>query len=123
MHAEVVGSTGTGKSESVLLPLLAHDIKSGRGAIVIDGKGDLELLDRIHFVVKKTGRLSDFYFFSLAHPKKSHTYNPLLRGNATELKDKIIILNEHFIAFPNEARPLVEKILKKTGFVTKIIHP
>ena len=40
-----------------------------------------------------------------------------------ELKDKIIILNEHFIAFPNEARPLVEKILKKTGFVTKIIHP
>ena len=90
MHAEVVGSTGTGKSESVLLPLLAHDIKSGRGAIVIDGKGDLELLDRIHFVVKKTGRLADFYFFSLAHPKKSHTYNPLLRGNATELKDKII---------------------------------
>ncbi len=40
-----------------------------------------------------------------------------------ELKDKIIILNEHFIAFPNEARPLVEKILKKTGFVTKTIHP
>lgn len=99
MHAEVVGSTGTGKSESVLLPLLAHDIKSGRGAIVIDGKGDLELLDRIHFIVQKTGRFKDFYFFSLAHPEKSHSYNPLLRGNATELKDKIIgsmVWNEEF---------------------------
>ncbi len=90
MHAEVVGSTGTGKTESVLLPLLAHDIENEKGAIVIDGKGDLELLDRIHYIVNRTGRRNDFLFFSLAHPEKSHTYNPLLRGNPTELKDKIV---------------------------------
>ncbi|MFH0984881.1 MAG: TraM recognition domain-containing protein [Candidatus Omnitrophota bacterium] len=99
MHAQVVGSTGTGKSESVLLPLLAHDIRNGRGAIVIDGKGDRELLDRIHSIVVRAGRLKDFYFFSLAKPDNSNSYNPLLRGNATELKDKIIgsmIWNEEF---------------------------
>ncbi|MFH0986039.1 MAG: TraM recognition domain-containing protein [Candidatus Omnitrophota bacterium] len=99
MHAEVVGSTGTGKSESVLLPLLAHDIRNGRGAIVIDGKGDRELLDRIHSIVVRADRLEDFYFFSLAKPDKCNSYNPLLRGNATELKDKIIgsmIWNEEF---------------------------
>ncbi len=90
MHMQVVGSTGTGKTESVLLPLLAHDIAHGKGALVIDGKGDLELLDRIHHLVKSEGRRKDFYFFSLAHPDKSNTYNPLLRGNATELKDKIV---------------------------------
>jgi type IV secretory pathway TraG/TraD family ATPase VirD4 len=90
MHMQVIGSTGTGKTESVLLPMLAHDIDHGKGAIVIDGKGDLELLDRIHAIVKDKGRLGDFYFFSLAHPEKSNTYNPLLRGNATELKDKIV---------------------------------
>ena len=90
MHMQVVGSTGTGKTESVLLPMLTHDINHGKGAIVIDGKGDLELLDRIHYSVSKRGRLKDFYFFSLAHPKGSNTYNPLLRGNATELKDKIV---------------------------------
>ena len=90
MHTQVVGSTGTGKTESVLLPMLTHDIEHGKGAIVIDGKGDLELLDRIHSSVKRRGRREDFYFFSLAHPEKSNTYNPLLRGNATELKDKII---------------------------------
>lgn len=90
MHMQVIGSTGTGKTESVLLPMLAHDIDHGKGAIVIDGKGDLELLDRIHAIVKGNGRLNDFYFFSLAHPEMSNTYNPLLRGNATELKDKIV---------------------------------
>ncbi|PIQ87527.1 MAG: hypothetical protein COV74_00200 [Candidatus Omnitrophica bacterium CG11_big_fil_rev_8_21_14_0_20_45_26] len=90
MHTHVLGSTGTGKTESVLLPILAHDIAHKKGAIVIDGKGDKELLDRILYLVEATGRMNDFHYFSLAHPNESHTYNPLLRGNATELKDKLI---------------------------------
>jgi type IV secretory pathway TraG/TraD family ATPase VirD4 len=90
MHAQVIGSTGVGKTESVLLPMLAHDIAEGKGAVVIDGKGDLELLDRILYTVHKTRRQNQFHFFSLTHPERSSTYNPLLRGNATELKDKII---------------------------------
>ncbi len=40
-----------------------------------------------------------------------------------ELKDKIVILNEHFIAFPLESRSSVEKVLKKTGFVIKTVKP
>jgi len=90
MHTQVVGSTGTGKTESVLLTLFAHDVMHGKGAVIIDGKGDLELYDRILFIVKKQNREKDFLFFSLAHPGLSKTYNPLLRGNATELKDKLI---------------------------------
>ncbi len=90
MHTQVVGSTGTGKTESVLLPILAHDVAHGKGAIVLDGKGDLELLDRIHAIVKRQNRLDDFFFFSLSQPEKSNTYNPLYRGNPTELKDKLV---------------------------------
>lgn len=90
MHCEVVGSTGTGKTESVLLPMLAHDLAHGKGAIVIDGKGDLELLNRIQYILRAKGREQDFFFFSLARPDKSNTYNPLYRGNPTELKDKLI---------------------------------
>ncbi len=90
MHCEVVGSTGTGKTESVLLPMLAHDIAHGKGAIIIDGKGDLELRNKIRYIVRKQKREDDFYFFSLSHPKKSNTYNPLYRGNPTELKDKLV---------------------------------
>jgi len=40
-----------------------------------------------------------------------------------ELKDRLIVLSEHFIAFPSEARSSVDKVLKKTGFVTKTIRP
>ena len=90
MHCEVVGSTGTGKTESVLLPMLAHDIAHGKGAVILDGKGDLELLNRIQYILQSTKRQDDFFFFSLAHPEKSNTYNPLFRGNPTELKDKLI---------------------------------
>ena len=40
-----------------------------------------------------------------------------------ELEQNLIILNDHFIAFPSESRSGVEKILKKTGFVAKTINP
>jgi len=38
-----------------------------------------------------------------------------------ELKDKLVVLDDHFIAFPLELRPNVEKILKKSGFVVKTV--
>jgi hypothetical protein len=36
-----------------------------------------------------------------------------------ELKEDLVVLSDHYIAFPYEARPSVEKVLKKTGFVIK----
>jgi len=90
MHTHVVGSTGVGKTESVMLPLLKRDIERGCGAIVIDAKGDLELLAKIRYFVQVNNRKDDFLFFSLSHPEISDTYNPLLRGNASEIKDKLI---------------------------------
>lgn len=94
MHLHCVGSTGVGKTESVLLPLLRHDIEQGKGAIVIDGKGDLELLAKIRYSVEKAGRRREFRYFSLSHPEISSTYNPLLRGSASELKDKLVSATE-----------------------------
>ncbi len=93
MHTHVVGSTGAGKTESLVLPLFAQDIARGTGALIMDAKGDRETLNKIYYYVKELGREKDFLFFSLAYPEKSNTYNPLLRGNPTELKDKIISAN------------------------------
>lgn len=90
MHCQVIGSTGSGKTDSVLMPLLAHDIASGKGALIVDTKGDLEVYGKIEYMARKFNRTKDFLFFSLSHPKSSFTYNPLLRGNATEIKDKLI---------------------------------
>ncbi len=38
-----------------------------------------------------------------------------------ELKEKLVVLSDHYIAFPQESRSNVEKILKKTGFVIKTV--
>ena len=38
-----------------------------------------------------------------------------------ELKDKLLVLDEHFIAFPSEAHSSVKKVLKRGGFVIKTI--
>ena len=70
----------------------AHMVKDG--AIVIDAKGDLELLAKIRMNVQAAGRMKDFLFFSLSNPELSHTYNPLLRGNASQIKDKLIGASE-----------------------------
>ncbi|OQY32004.1 MAG: hypothetical protein B6243_07795 [Anaerolineaceae bacterium 4572_5.2] len=40
-----------------------------------------------------------------------------------KLKENLIILNDNFIAFPKASHAHVEKILKKTGFVEKVIKP
>jgi hypothetical protein len=38
-----------------------------------------------------------------------------------ELGQKIVVLSEHFVAFSNESRPIIEKVLKKSGFVIKTV--
>jgi len=119
MHAHVVGSTGSGKTDSLILPLLAQDIRRGCGALVMDAKGDRETLNKIFFHVKKAGREKDFLFFSLAYPERSNTYNPLLRGNPTELKDKIISANiwteEFYKKKSEETLLLLMKSLREAG--------
>lgn len=121
MHTHVVGSTGSGKTDSLILPLLAQDIDRGCGALVMDAKGDRETLNKIFFHVKKAGREKDFLFFSLAYPERSNTYNPLLRGNPTELKDKIISANiwteEFYKKKSEETLLLLMKSLREAGEV------
>jgi len=41
LHLHVVGPTGSGKSSSVLMPLIAQDVKAGYGLLLLDPKGDL----------------------------------------------------------------------------------
>ncbi len=119
MHTHVVGSTGAGKTDSLILPLLVQDVQRGRGALVMDAKGDMETLNKIKYHVRRAGREKDFLFFSLAYPEKSNTYNPLLRGNPTELKDKIISANiwteEFYKKKSEETLLLLMKALREAG--------
>jgi hypothetical protein len=59
-HIHLVGKTGTGKS-TLLLNMILDDVRAGRGAVVIDPRGDLvtDLLDRLPASVAGTpGRVA-----------------------------------------------------------------
>jgi type IV secretory system conjugative DNA transfer VirD4/TraG family protein/type IV secretion system coupling TraD/TrwB family protein len=73
-HIHLVGKTGVGKS-TLLLNLVLSDVHAGRGAVVIDPRGDLieDILDRI------PARLADAGRVVLIDPKQDHpaSFNPL----------------------------------------------
>lgn len=84
-HALVVGATGSGKT-TTLLHLAAGIIRAGNPIVVLDCKGtDSTLVDRLATESAAAGR--PFYRWSLDGP--TH-WNPLARGDATRLKDKLV---------------------------------
>ena len=90
LHANIVGTTGTGKSESANFPWLYQEMKRGKGAIIIDSKGDMKYFKKIYTYHKKFNKENDqnIYLVNIADPENSNTYNPYLRGSSIELKDR-----------------------------------
>jgi type IV secretory pathway TraG/TraD family ATPase VirD4 len=98
MHMQVVGTTNAGKTESVLVPLMVDDIEKKRGFIIIDGKSDMSLLNKLYAYTKDNNREQDFVLFSLTDYFKSQTYNPLLQGSVDQVAEKVI----HSFGIENE---------------------
>lgn len=119
MHTWVVGATGTGKTQSVLLPALRSDILAGRTAVFIDGKGDRETLSAVWSLARDAGREGDFRYFDLRRPAESHTYSPLLNGTPNEQADKIMAAlrwdNEFYRAQSKSVLLRVLRSLRATG--------
>jgi type IV secretory pathway TraG/TraD family ATPase VirD4 len=89
MHTQVIGTTNAGKTESVILPWAIQDIRQGRGLILIDGKADNSLLEKIWGYAVKAGRERDFRLFSLSHLDASYPFNPLIGGTAEEITERV----------------------------------
>lgn len=100
MHAQVVGTTNAGKTESVIIPWIIDDIENKRGLVLIDGKSDKSLLDKLYAYAVKANRTKDFRVFSLSDYNISHTYNPLTYGTVDQVTEKVFnsfeIENEYY---------------------------
>lgn len=75
-HTLVLGTTGVGKTRLSSI-LVNQDIRNGDAVIVIDPKGDLELLQDMYAACSVAGRLDDFRILHLGFPELSAHYNPL----------------------------------------------
>jgi type IV secretory pathway TraG/TraD family ATPase VirD4 len=89
-HTQILGATGYGKTESVLKTLIHNDIRNGRGVLLIDGKGDSGFRNQIIMASQNFGRFEDVCYFNFSDPVRTMTYNPVLNGSATEIRDRII---------------------------------
>jgi len=89
MHTQVIGTTNAGKTESVILPWAIQDLQQGRGLILIDGKADRGILDKLYAYAVQAGRQKDFRLFSLSHIEESHQFNPLIGGTTEEICERV----------------------------------
>jgi conjugative coupling factor TraD (TOL family) len=83
-HLLVLGLPGVGKTRFAEL-VISQDIRRGDVVIVLDPKGDAELLRRIYIEAKLAGREQDILVFHLGFPDQSCRYNPI--GNFTRVTE------------------------------------
>lgn len=89
MHTQVIGTTNAGKTESVILPWAIQDIHAGKGLLLIDGKADNALIDKLWAYTVLAKREKDFRLFSLSRREQSYQFNPLLGGTAEEITERV----------------------------------
>ncbi len=80
-HMLVLGATRVGKTRLAEL-LISQDIQRGDVVIVLDPKGDSELLCRMYCEAKRAGRLDRMRVLHLRHPEYSQNYNPIATYNS-----------------------------------------
>lgn len=102
-HMQVVGNTGSGKSYSLLAPMLFQDAASpSLATVTINPKADLYLLKVLATGARRAQGQIPTALLSF-HRKESLAYDPLLFGDADSLTKKILnssdINHPHYRAF------------------------
>ncbi|MBS1958982.1 MAG: TraM recognition domain-containing protein [Bdellovibrionales bacterium] len=121
MHTQVIGTTNAGKTESVILPWAIQDIHSGKGLLLIDGKADNSLIDKLWAYIKLAKREDDFRLFSLSRRDQSFQFNPLLGGTAEEITERVFnafdFENPYYRSLQYEVMNQVMRIFEASGTV------
>lgn len=125
-HTQLIGTTSSGKSESVILPWAIQDIQNGAGIVIVDGKADKSFLDKIYAHTVAAGRACDFRLFSLSNPDQSCSFNPLAMGSVQEVTERVFssfqIENEYFESVQFRVFRDVIAVIKERDVVPTFSH-
>lgn len=90
-HTAIVGQSGVGKT-TLGEYILWQQAARGGGFLFIDAKLDAETRDKLALMMKLLGRSDEFYVLNVDQPGNSHTYNPILGGDADEVASRLLNL-------------------------------
>ncbi|MEO8882994.1 MAG: type IV secretion system DNA-binding domain-containing protein [Devosia sp.] len=88
-HASIPGTTGAGKTTSIL-SMLANALAQGSGFVLVDGKADNTLFGQVLALARRYGREDDVLalnFLVASGVKESNTFNPFATGNADAIRE------------------------------------
>lgn len=115
-HVQVIGATGRGKTESVIVPWIMQDMFQGNRTVLIDGKGDKSIFELLRAVNIEEHLDETIAYFDIANINFSMTANPLKYGSSQQIVDRIFSSLE----FDNSYFKVVSE--KACHFVVKLIH-
>jgi hypothetical protein len=108
-HVHLIGATGSGKTESVILNFLKQDVSRGMGSIILDAKGDRSFLETLHATVPPE-RLKVFDLSS----SNSVEYDPLADGSALESAQRLFSsLNWSEEYYKSKALSALQRLFEK----------
>ena len=88
-HVQIIGSTGRGKTESVIIPWMVQDLIHSRTSVLIDGKGDKKIYDLLKQVDIENGSRAGIAYFDIGNIEESMTTNPLKFGSPQQIVDRL----------------------------------
>lgn len=86
-HVQIIGTTGRGKTQSVIIPWAVRDLERYKSVILIDGKGSPDVPATIIEKLEQKGLRRKVYIFDLDDVKKSVKINPLSSGTPQQITD------------------------------------
>lgn len=88
-HTQLVAPKGGGKTNLIKL-LIRNRVRLGHGLVLLDYKGDSELMKWVVAEAEASSRRDDFRLISLAEPELSVPYNPLGSKDPIELHSQLM---------------------------------
>ena len=113
-HVQVIGATGRGKTQSVVIPWAVRDLKKGDPVFIIDGKGSPDLYEEIFKRVESEHCRK--YLFNLDDPRSSISINPLGSGSPQQITDRLFSAFEFKDPFYRSVQYDI------CGYLTRLIH-
>jgi hypothetical protein len=89
-HAQIIGSSGTGKTESIIHPIWFQEMRRNVATFALDGKGSRRNIEKIYTIATSLAQGHEVKYFNPSDAENSATYNPVLHGNAAQIRQKVI---------------------------------